>query len=237
MPPTADDPDPLVVLWEDPHGLAVAKPAGLLTQPSGSFGAEDTLEARVRRHLCPGDPASVYLGTVHRLDRPVSGVVLWAKHPRAARRWSGQFAGRLALKEYWAIVAPAGPGAAPLGRSGSWQDRIGRPDAAGRAPIFGADADVAGSSPASTRFEVVQGPIGPEGEVRVKLWPETGRTHQLRAQAAARGWPIVGDSTYGSDRGFSPGIALHARSLVVEHPASRRPLRFEADLPGSWSGR
>ncbi len=226
----------LAVLWEDPHGLAVAKPAGLLTQRSGRPGSEDSLEDRVRRYLSPADPSACYLGTVHRLDRPVSGVVLWAKTPKAARRWAEQFAGRLAVKEYWAIVGRRDEASPPLPRSGTWRDRIGRPDASGRAPIFGADAEGPGSSPASTRFEVVDDLHVPEGVARLRLWPESGRTHQLRAQASHRGWPIVGDSAYGSARGFPRGIALHARSLVVEHPASRAPLRFEAGLPPSWSG-
>ncbi len=231
--------EPLVVLWEDPHGLAVAKPAGLLTQRSGRGDGEDSLEDRVRRHLNHEDPASCYVGTVHRLDRPVSGVVLWAKTPKAARRWAGQFAERRAVKEYWAIVARADEASPLLPPSGTWRNRIGRPGASGRAPIFEVGADVPDSSLASTRFEIVAGPVHPPGTARIKLWPETGRTHQLRAQAAARGWPIVGDATYGSMRAFLSGIALHARSLEVEHPASRASLRFEAPLPRSligWDG-
>src|SRR4051794_11495719 len=99
--------EPLVVLFEDPHCLAVVKPAGLLTQ--GTAAGEPTLEAAVRRYLTPGAPASPYLGTVHRLDRPVSGVVVWARTPKAARRLADQFARRAARKEYWAIVEWAVP--------------------------------------------------------------------------------------------------------------------------------
>ncbi len=77
------DPSALVILYEDPHLLAVSKPAGLLTQ--GPPWRGPTLEQAVRHHLAPNTPDAVYLGTVHRLDRPVSGVVLWAKTPKAAR--------------------------------------------------------------------------------------------------------------------------------------------------------
>ncbi len=219
----------LAVLWEDSHGLAVDKPAGLPTQ--GPAGAGPTLEAMVRGYLRPGDPASAYLGTVHRLDRPVSGVILWAKTPKAARRWAEQFARREARKEYWAIVE-GNPGAP--GQVGEWHDWLGRPDAAGRAPAF--DREAPGLSRASTGFEV--GPRGrlPEGLAWLRLRPVTGRTHQLRAQAAARALPIVGDATYGSTRAFPAGIALHARSLMVIHPARRGPIAVEAPLPGSWSG-
>src|SRR4051812_47677741 len=94
--------EPLTILFEDAHCLATVKPGGELTQGTSAGGP--TLEARVRRYLNPRDPASVYLGTVHRLDRPVSGVILWAKTLKAARRLAGQFAARQARKEYWAIV-------------------------------------------------------------------------------------------------------------------------------------
>jgi 23S rRNA pseudouridine1911/1915/1917 synthase len=75
----------------------------------------------------------------------------------------------------------------------------------------------------------------PEGLAWLKLLPETGRTHQLRAQGASRDLPIVGDSTYGATRAFPEGIALHARCLTVEHPISRRPIVVEAPLPASWA--
>ena len=222
---------PLSVLWEDPHGLAVDKPAGLLTQ--GPAPGEITLESLVRRHLRPDDPASAYVGTVHRLDRPVSGVVLWAKTPKASRRWAEQFARRQARKEYWAIVE--GDAARRLGTSGTWDDRLSPPDASGRARVVEAGGP-GRAARGVTRFEVGRGRATPLGFSWLKLRPETGRTHQLRAQAAARGLPIVGDSTYGSTIAFPGGIALHARSLTVEHPILRRPVSLEAPLPGPWAG-
>ena len=223
--------DPLAVLWEDPHGLAVDKPAGLLTQ--GTAGGEVTLEDLVRRHLRPDDPASAYVGTVHRLDRPVSGVVLWAKTPKAARRWSEQFAAREARKEYWAIVEVSGD-VDRLGIAGAWEDWLASPDAEGRARVV--EAGTPRAARALTRFEVGRGKGVPRGVAWLKLRPETGRTHQLRAQSAARGLPIVGDSTYGATRAFPRGIALHARSLAVEHPILRRPIVIEAPMPDSWAG-
>src|SRR4051812_9164252 len=97
--------EPLVVLFEDAHVLAVAKPAGIATQ--GPPAGPPTLEGAVRRHLAPAAPGAVYLGTVHRLDRPVSGAVVWAKTPKAARRLAAQFAARHVRKEYWAVVETA----------------------------------------------------------------------------------------------------------------------------------
>ena len=216
----------VAVLWEDAHGLAVAKPAGMLTQGSG----EPTVEALVRAYLAPDDPASVYLGTVHRLDRPVSGVILWAKTPKAARRWADQFASREVKKEYWAIVEGE---VAPGEDSGLWSDGLTRPDAMGRAGVV--DLGTTGAQQAITWFEIGRGGVLPSGLTWIKLRPETGRTHQLRAQSAARGLPILGDSTYGSTRPFPQGIALHARSLTVEHPSRKELMTIEAPLPASWS--
>ena len=221
---------PLVILWEDPHGLATCKPAGLLTQ-AGADPDEPTLERLVRLHLRPGDPASAYVGTVHRLDRPVSGVVLWAKTPKAARRWSDQFARREARKEYWAVVEGD---AGPFAGTGLLDDWIGHPDRQGRAPV--GDPNAPKAARAVTRVEVVADAAVPNGCTRLSLWPETGRTHQLRAQLAARGRPIAGDATYGAVRPFPEGIALHGRSLTVAHPVRREPMTWIAPVPAAWSG-
>ena len=214
---------PLVILYEDPHCLAVAKPAGLLTQ--GRADGAPTHEEAVRRHLDPGAPDAVYLGTVHRLDRPVSGVVLWAKTPKAARRLAAQFSGREARKEYWAIVA-AGE-VAPL-----WEDGLLPVSETGTAPVVAVETP--GARRAVTRALRGRAVRLPDGCAWLRLWPETGRTHQLRAQAAARGLAIVGDTTYGSTRPFADGIALHARSLSVRHPVTRQALTLVAPLPSSW---
>ena len=105
---------PLDVLFEDPHLIAVAKPAGVPTQSTAA--GEPGVEQALRLRFSATSGASVYLGTVHRLDRPVSGVLLWAKTPKAARRLSEQFAARRATKEYWAVVEGNPPGRSrPLG--------------------------------------------------------------------------------------------------------------------------
>ncbi len=227
------EPDRLEILWEDSHGLAVNKPAGLLTQPARVGDPEVTLESMVRHHLRPDDPASVYLGTVHRLDRPVSGVVLWAKNPKAAHRWSDQFAQRQTQKIYWAIVEDQAQQA--RGLTTTWTDWLTAPDQSGQARAI--PAAIRGAVRAETRVEwqsEVQLDPSWHGFACLTLYPATGRTHQLRVQTSSRGWPIVGDRTYGSKSTFPGGIALHARSLRVEHPVRHDPLVIEAALPGSW---
>jgi 23S rRNA pseudouridine1911/1915/1917 synthase len=205
--------------------LAVCKPAGLLTQ--GVKTGEATLEDHIRRQLGP----TPYLGTVHRLDRPVSGVVVWARTPKAARRLSEQFARRSVVKEYWAVVeCAAEPGPTD---SGVWDDWLARsPDASG--VVRAASRGDLGARQALTRFRWGDGGRVPDGTVWFRLWPETGRTHQIRAQAAFRGLPVWGDVVYGSLRSFPEGIALHARALTFEHPILHRPVTVTADPPEVW---
>jgi 23S rRNA pseudouridine1911/1915/1917 synthase len=225
---------PLVVLFEDLHCLAVVKPAGLLTQ--GTPAGEPTLEALVRRYLNPGDPAASYLGTVHRLDRPVSGVVVWAKTPKAARRLAGQFAGHAVRKEYWAIVEQTpGPGGSDPDRDREevWDDWLTAPDATGL--VRAVAPTTPGARRALTRVRRDPGARLPPGTAWLRLWPQTGRTHQLRAGAAARGRTILGDHAYGSPRPFPCGIALHARTLAIEHPILRTPLVWLAPVPVLWA--
>ena len=221
--------EPLVVLFEDPHCLAVVKPAGLLTQ--GTDAGDPTLEAAVRRYLNPAAPHELYLGTVHRLDRPVSGVLVWARTPKAARRLADQFARRLARKEYWAIVE--GDVADP-GTDEVWDDWLERADGSG--VVRATTPGTPGAQRAITRVRPGHEPDArlPPGTCWLRLLPETGRTHQLRAQAAHRGLPIVGDGAYGAARPFPRGIALHARALTVEHPVRRTALTWVAPLPEAW---
>jgi 23S rRNA pseudouridine1911/1915/1917 synthase len=215
------------ILYEDAHLLAVVKPAGISTQAPPIAGP--TLEWEVRSHLCPEDPAAAFAGTVHRLDRPVSGIVLWAKTTKAARRLSQQFARRQVRKEYWAIVEGR-----PALDEGTWDDWLIFDDSTGikRAQVVAAGTPRA--STARTAYHVATAVQLPAGTSWLKLWPETGRTHQLRIQAAARGFPILGDALYGAAGAFPEGIALHARSLAIHHPILNQPLTFEADPPETW---
>ncbi len=230
--------DGLQVLFEDEYCLAVLKPAGQLVQGTWAPPGETTLEQDVRRHLNPASPEAAYLGIVYRLDRPVSGVLLWAKTAKAARRLAMQFEKRQAVKEYWAVVEAAAtaveaPGPSPLPPIGeTWIDWLTATDEKGIVRAVAEGTPRARES----RTRVVFEPDArlPEGTLRLRFWPETGRTHQLRVQSAGRGMPILGDATYGSRSAFSPGIALHARSLQVRHPTTSAPLILVAPLPASW---
>ena len=235
-------PPGLQVVFEDEHCLAVVKPAGQLTQGSWAPPGETTLEDDVRRRLAPDDPGGAYVGIVHRLDRPVSGILIWGKHSKAARRLASQFEKRLTIKEYWAIIEHEEE-ARSTGSEGAvasifpsteecWEDWLLRPDQAGL--VRTSSAGDARARRAVTRVLNDKGERLPDGASWLRLWPETGRTHQLRVQAGIRGTPIFGDAVYGSRRPFSPGIALHARSLQVRHPTQGTPLVLVAPLPERW---
>jgi 23S rRNA pseudouridine1911/1915/1917 synthase len=239
--------EPLSILFEDEHCLALSKPAGQFSQGSWAPEGETTLETAVRHYLQPAAPDRVYLGIVHRLDRPTSGVIIWAKTEKAARRLSTQFLRRTAVKEYWGIVEPAAIGPSPgealqptsagtaLDGEQVWHDWLSRPDDSGRASAVGTDAP--GAREAITRVRQGQAVSLPLGCTWLRLRPETGRTHQLRIQAARRGTPILGDVIYGANRPLAQPhrVALHARSLTVRHPTIGRDLVLVAEVPSWWN--
>lgn len=213
----------LEVVYEDPHCLIVSKPPGLLTQ--GRLGGEPALEDQVREYLTGGDPSkSTYLGTVHRLDRPVSGLVLWAKTEKSARRLADQFAARTIRKSYAAVVESA----KVVHPTGLWTDWLG-PVLDGKATC--GTEQQPNSKQAITEYKV---DLHINNYYKLILEPKTGRTHQLRAQAAAHLGPIVGDVAYGSSRPWPRGIALHAYRLEFLHPTLKERVILEAPLPSWW---
>jgi 23S rRNA pseudouridine1911/1915/1917 synthase len=221
MPP---DLPPLQILFEDNHCLAILKPAGYLT--TGYEGGEETLDRQVKAYIKEkfNKPGNVFLGVVHRLDRPVSGVLLYARNSKAASRLAEQFRESQVNKEYWAIVTG---NLQP--ESGTWENWLWKDTLSGtvQAVKFGTpDAKLA-------RLEYTTRAKN-DTHTWVELHPKTGRTHQLRVQLASRGYPIVGDERYGSAQTIANGIALHARSLTFMHPISYDPITLTAPLPLAW---
>lgn len=226
--------------------LGVRKPSGLPTQaPDGIESVESWLRTRF--------PAGHYLGVPHRLDRAVSGIMVFAATPRAARQLSRQFARREVAKTYLALGLPASVDAEEIvalraaGAVGClWSDLVEKVPDEPRARI--ADpASAPAARLATTRVRLLAEGVGEHAAVLLHMQPETGRMHQLRIQAAARGLPIMGDSLYGGapadlqqagDVRGAP-IALHAWRLAFTDPDTRLPVELEAPLPGVWpeSGR
>jgi 23S rRNA pseudouridine1911/1915/1917 synthase len=226
----------LVVLYEDNHCLAVAKPAPLLTQgPPGVPSLESQVKAYLKERYHKA--GNVYLGVPHRLDRPVSGVVLFARNTKAARRLAEQFAERQVRKVYWALVEPSAAGELPP-ESGLWEDWLLKVKEEARAERV--TEETPGARRAALRFHRLRATA--DG-VLLEVEPETGRMHQIRLQAAVRGWPIYGDLLYGARRTFGPPaelprdrvIALHARSLTFLHPIRYEAVTVTAPMPEAWA--
>ena len=194
----------------------------------------DSLELRTRRWLIERDskPGNAYVGVPHRLDRPASGALVLAKHVRAARRLGKQFQERTVHKLYWAVVEGK-----PQAESGTWTDYMRKiPDVA-KSEIVDESHEQAKLARLNYRT------LGfADGLALIEIELETGRTHQIRLQAASRGLPIAGDTLYGSTKPFGPQstdlrkrwIALHARQITVEHPMTRKPLSAVAPLSDHW---
>lgn len=223
--------DPSLVLFEDHHLLIVNKPAPLLTQAPPNV---PSLEAMVKAYIKVkyAKPAGVYLGVPHRLDRPVSGVLCFARNTKAAQRVHEQFQNRTVKKTYWAaVVGEVSPSA------GRWEDWIRKaPDEARAVP---APPEEPGAKQAILDYTVL-GHV--PGGTLLELRPVTGRMHQLRVQTAWRGHPVLGDSAYAPAPAFGPPaelsrdhvIALHARRLDLVHPFTKERMTMEAPLPEYW---
>src|SRR4051812_45476687 len=194
-----------VVLLEDNHCFAVAKPAPLLTQ--GVPAGLPTLESWAKDYLRTnyGKPGNVYLGVPHRLDRPVSGVVLFARNSKAAARLAEQFQKQQVEKAYWAILAgaleqPTEP----------WIDWLRKISDEARVEVV--ELETPGAKKAV--LEVRRCAIA-ACTTWVELRPHTGRTHQLRVQTAARGHPILGDELYGSTLPFGPPASARRDRVIA----------------------
>jgi 23S rRNA pseudouridine1911/1915/1917 synthase len=206
------------VLFEDNHLIAVFKPAGLLTQADATGDASLLEMTRAWLKEKYKKPGNVFLGLVHRLDRPVSGVVLFAKTSKAAGRLSEQFRLRSLKKEYLALVESGLEPFGTLSHFVRWEND--------RAIASGDESD--GGKAARLSYRVRD---SARGLSLIEISLETGRKHQIRSQFAAAGFPIVGDKRYGSGIVFqSKGIGLMALRLQFSHPVKRED-RITVEVP------
>jgi 23S rRNA pseudouridine1911/1915/1917 synthase len=220
---------PLEILHEDNHCLAVSKPAGIA---SAHFqGEAETLDRVVKQYLKAkyGKPGNVFLGIVHRLDKPVSGVLLFARTSKAAARLSEQFREGTVEKVYWAVVE--GDVATEAGTLEDWL-KVDKSAQTKRVEVVAPRET--GARQALLHFQK-RGQHG--GLTLLEVRPQTGRTHQLRVQLAHHGHPVYGDARYGSVCTFGRAIGLHARSLTFLHPVRYEPTTLTAELPREWRGR
>lgn len=214
----------LAVLYEDEDLIVIDKPAGMVVHPAPGHTSGTLVNALL--HHC-GDLAGVggveRPGIVHRLDRGTSGVLVAAKHDAAHRHLAEQFHEHTIERVYWALVRGS-----PRADSGRIERAIGRhPSDRKRMSVRSSAAREAFTAwRVARRFPRSQ-------RAQLDVFPQTGRTHQIRVHLASVGLPIVGDPVYGrTRRGQDPGRpALHAAVLGFSHPRSHQTMRFEAPLP------
>lgn len=209
------------VIYLDNHLLVVNKAAGQLVQ--GDQTGRGTLLEEAKEFLREKyhKPGNVFLGLVHRLDRPASGVVVLARTSKAASRLSEEIRSRRPRKVYWAMVEGEAP------EQGRFIDRLERNEFNSRVVAAPAGKE------ARLSFKRLN---YRQGVSLVEIALETGRHHQIRVQFSHHGLPILGDRRYGSQRAFAKDtIALHAREMVIRHPTQGEEMSFVAAADDHWA--
>ncbi len=210
------------ILYEDNHLLLVNKHCGDLVQPDsdGNSAMEDQIKAFIKRR--DSKPGDVFLGVVHRIDRPVSGVVIFAKTSKALVRLNEMIRDGKITKLYWAAVEGR-----PENEEMELRHYMGREAKTNKAKAY----DVEKKNTKLGRLEYTSIHSGTNYTLlEVRLF--TGRHHQIRAQLSKIGCPIRGDIKYGSKRtNKSGGISLHSRRVIFEHPVKKEPVDITAPLP------
>lgn len=215
------------VLYEDNHLIAVNKRAGDIVQVDDT--GDEPLDEKVKKYIAHkySKPNGAFLGVVHRLDRPVSGVILFAKTSKALERINLMFKNREMHKTYYAVVRKR-----PYPEAGTlihWLVKNPQKNV-----TKAHDREVQGSQRSELNYKLV-GELN--GYYLIEVDPITGRPHQIRVQLSTLGCPIVGDNKYGYPRGsLHKSICLHARRLQFIHPIKKEPILITAALPkdGFW---
>jgi 23S rRNA pseudouridine1911/1915/1917 synthase len=215
------------ILYEDNHLIAVNKRAGDIVQVDET--GDEPLDEKVKKYIAAkyNKPNGAFLGVVHRLDRPVSGVILFAKTSKALERMNAIFKNREVRKTYFAVVR--NKPARLEGNLVHWL--IKNPQ---KNVVSAYNKEVPGSQRSELDYKLI-GEVG--GFFLLQVNPLTGRSHQIRVQLSTMDCPIVGDNKYGYPRGSRKGsICLHARQLEFIHPVQKEPIVIFAPLPidGFW---
>ena len=220
----ADQPLAARILYEDNHLIVVNKLPGELAQ--GDHTGDPPLSDLLKAYIAERDnkPGNVFLGVTHRLDRPTSGALLYARTSKALSRMNQLFRDGVVAKSYWALTA--GRPESPEGRMEDWLLKD-----SGKNKSFVVSSGRKGAKRAVLNYRLL---ASGDRYNLIEITLETGRHHQIRCQLAARGLHIRGDLKYGAKRSNPDGgISLHARMLCFEHPVgdAGRIVRCEAPPP------
>ena len=210
------------VIYEDNHLLAIDKRAGVLVQ--GDETGDEPLVEICKKYIKKKykKPGEVFLGVVHRLDRPVSGVVVFARTSKGLERMNRLFRDRETKKTYWAIVNNK-----PVKESGTLIHWLVKNEKTNKVTAF--VKENAQGQRAELSYQLLK---EKSGYFLLEVNPVTGRPHQIRVQLASMNCPIVGDLKYGYEKPNSDkSICLHARKLQFVHPLKKEAISIEAALP------
>ena len=210
------------ILYEDNHLMIVNKHCGDLVQPdpSGERALEDEIKAFIKQR--DGKPGEVFLGVIHRIDRPVSGAVLFAKTSKALARMNEQIRTGAIDKRYWAVTEQT-----PVPESGELRHWLVRDPKQNRSRVYASPR--ADGKESRLRYQTL---ARSDRYTLVEVELLTGRHHQIRAQLSGIGCPIKGDLKYGARRSNAGGgISLHSRSVRFEHPVRHDIVEVTASAP------
>jgi len=210
------------IIYEDNHLIVVNKSAGEIVQ--GDKSGDEPLLERVRRYIKEtyAKPGNVFCGLVHRLDRPVAGLVVFAKTSKALSRMCEMFRNGNVKKTYWAITRNAP--AEPAGKLRHWITTVERTNKS-----TAHDAPHPDAKEARLCYRLI---ARSDRYNLIEVTLETGRKHQIRVQLAAIGCPVKGDLKYGDKRSNPDGsISLMARHIEFIHPVSKLPISLTAPVP------
>lgn len=213
---------PIEVLYEDNHIIAVNKRPSDIVQ--GDKTGDTPLSDFVKQYLKEkyNKPGEVFVGTVHRIDRPVSGIVLFAKTSKALTRLNELFQTKEIKKTYWAVVKNK-----PKNNTGKLIHYLKKNEVKNKSKAF--EKETVGALRSELDYELI---ANSDNYFFLKINPHTGRHHQIRAQLAVMGCPIKGDLKYGFDRSNKDAsIHLHARKIEFIHPVKKEPISIVAPPP------
>ena len=219
----------MIVVYEDNHIIVVNKTSSEIVQ--GDKTGDTPLSEMVKQYLKEkyNKPGDVFIGVTHRLDRPVSGLVVFAKTSKALPRLNEMFRNGEVKKTYWAIVKEC-----PKETEGELVHYLVRNEKQNKSYAY--DKEVKNSKKAVLHYKLIG---HSQNYYLLEVDLKTGRHHQIRCQLAKMGCPIKGDLKYGSPRSNPDGsICLHARTVQFVHPVSKEMIRLTAPVPEGnlWNG-
>lgn len=224
----------LEILYEDKEIIVVKKPVGMESQASSSFAPDMVSEIKKYIHNLSTKSGEPYVGVIHRLDKPVGGVMVYAKTPKAAAALSTQIQAHQMRKLYKAVACGK-----IVDNVDNFVDYLLKDSTNNLSKIV--EKGITGAKKAELRYRVIDKVEKPEPLVLVEVELFTGRHHQIRVQFAAHGLPLWGDSRYnptfaqkekGGQRGVQESVALWAWKLVFLHPTTGQAMSFTAEPEG-----